>query len=56
MSYLKRIRPRRPSQSAPILGSGQVANSAGGFAWAVEDRAPLRRFLGNGSEGGSYNA
>src|SRR5919106_254867 len=56
MSYLKRIRPRRPSQSAPILGSGQVANSAGGFAWAVDDWARLRRFLVLGSEGGSYYA
>ncbi len=56
MSYLKRIRPRRPPQSAPILGSGQVANSAGGFAWAVDDWARLRRFLVLGSEGGSYYA
>jgi 60 kDa SS-A/Ro ribonucleoprotein len=54
MSYLKRIRPRRPPQSAPILGSGQVPNSAGGFAWAVDDWTRLRRFLVLGSEGGSY--
>jgi 60 kDa SS-A/Ro ribonucleoprotein len=56
MSYLKRIRPRRPPQSAPILGSGQVPNSAGGFAWAVDDWARLHRFLVLGSEGGSYYA
>src|SRR5919106_3861025 len=56
MSYLKRIRPRRPSQSAPIRGSGQVANSAGGYAWAVDDWTRLRRFLILGSEGGSYYA
>ena len=56
MSYLKRIRPRRPRQSAPILGSGQVPNSAGGFAWAVDDWTRLRRFLVLGSEGGSYYA
>jgi len=56
MSYLKRIRPRRPPQSAPILGSGQVPNSAGGFAWAVDDWTRLRRFLVLGSEGGSYYA
>ena len=56
MSYLKRIRPRRPPQSAPILDSGQVANSAGGFAWAVDDWTRLRRFLVLGSEGGSYYA
>ncbi len=56
MSYLKRIRPRRPPQSAPIPGSGQVPNSAGGFAWGVDDWTRLRRFLVLGSEGGSYYA
>jgi 60 kDa SS-A/Ro ribonucleoprotein len=56
MSYLKRIRPRRPPQSAPIAGSDQVPNSAGGFAWEVDDWARLHRFLILGSEGGSYYA
>jgi 60 kDa SS-A/Ro ribonucleoprotein len=56
MSYLKRLRPRRPPQSAPIAGSGQVPNSAGGFAWAVDGWTRLRRFLILGSEGGSYYA
>jgi 60 kDa SS-A/Ro ribonucleoprotein len=56
MSYLKRIRTRRPPQSAPIAGSGQVPNSAGGFAWSVDDWTRLRRFLILGSEGGSYYA
>jgi 60 kDa SS-A/Ro ribonucleoprotein len=56
MSYLKRIRPRRPPQRAPIPGSGQVPNTAGGFAWAVDDWTRLRRFLILGSEGGSYYA
>ena len=56
MSYLKRLRPRRPPQSAPIAGSGQVPNSAGGFAWAVDGWTRLRRFLVLGSEGGSYYA
>jgi 60 kDa SS-A/Ro ribonucleoprotein len=56
MSYLKRIRTRRPPQSAPIAGSGQVPNSAGGFAWEVDGWARLRRFLVLGSEGGSYYA
>ena len=56
MSYLKRIRSRRPPQWAPIAGAGQVPNSAGGFAWAVDDWARLRRFLVLGSEGGSYYA
>jgi 60 kDa SS-A/Ro ribonucleoprotein len=56
MSYLKRIRPRRPPQRAPIPGSGQVPNSAGGFAWAVDEWTRLRRFLILGSQGGSYYA
>ena len=56
MSYLKRIGTRRVPQSAPIPGSSQVPNSAGGFAWAVDDWTRLRRFLVLGSEGGSYYA
>ena len=34
----------------------QVPNSAGGFAWSVDDWTRLRRFLILGSEGGSYYA
>ena len=56
MSYLKRHGTRRVPQWAPIPGSGQVPNSAGGFAWAVDDWTRLRRFLILGSEGGSYYA
>jgi 60 kDa SS-A/Ro ribonucleoprotein len=56
MSYLKRLGTRRVPQSAPIPGSGQVPNSAGGFAWAVDSWTQLRRFLVLGSEGGSYYA
>jgi 60 kDa SS-A/Ro ribonucleoprotein len=56
VSYLKHLNTRRPPQSAPIRGSGQVANSAGGYAWAVDDWTRLRRFLILGSEGGSYCA
>jgi 60 kDa SS-A/Ro ribonucleoprotein len=56
MSYLKRFGTRRVPQSGPIPGSGQVSNSAGGFAWEVDDWARLRRFLILGSEGGSYYA
>ena len=56
MSYLKHFRTRRPPQSAPIPGSAQVPNSAGGYAWAVDDWTRLRRFLVLGSEGGSYYA
>ena len=56
MSYLERFRTRRVPQSAPIPGAGQVPNTAGGFAWAVDDWVRLRRFLILGSEGGSYYA
>jgi 60 kDa SS-A/Ro ribonucleoprotein len=56
MSYLKRHGTRRVPQWAPIPGTGQVPNSAGGFAWEVDDWARLRRFLILGSEGGSYYA
>ncbi|MGO9903519.1 MAG: TROVE domain-containing protein [Solirubrobacteraceae bacterium] len=56
MSYLKRHDTRRVPQWAPIPDAGQVPNSAGGFAWKVDDWARLRRFLVLGSEGGSYYA
>ena len=56
MAYLKRHGTRRVPQSVPIPGSGQVPNSAGGFAWAVDDWTRLGRFLVLGSEGGSYYA
>ena len=56
MSYLKRHGTRRVPQWVPIPGSGQVPNSAGGFAWVVGEWTRLRRFLVLGSEGGSYYA
>ena len=56
MSYLKRFGTLRVPQSAPIPGSGQMPNSAGGYAWGIDDWARLRRFLILGSEGGSYYA
>lgn len=43
-------------QSLPIPGAAQVPNSAGGYAWAVDDWTRLSRFLVLGSEGGSYYA
>jgi 60 kDa SS-A/Ro ribonucleoprotein len=52
MRYL--TRQTKTPQSAPL--AGQTPNSAGGFAWAVDDWARLRRFLILGSEGGSYYA
>jgi 60 kDa SS-A/Ro ribonucleoprotein len=56
MSYLQRQSTQRAPQSAPLPGSTQVRNSAGGFAWAIDAWARLRRFLILGSEGGSYYA
>jgi 60 kDa SS-A/Ro ribonucleoprotein len=56
MSYLKRLLTRRPSQMSPIRVAGQALNSAGGFAWAVDDWTRLHRFLVLGSEGGTYYA
>ncbi len=44
----------RTPQSAPIPGTAQVPNSAGGFAWAVDGWTRLDRFLVLGSEGGTY--
>jgi len=56
-NYLKMIFNRRQTpQSLPIPGAGQVPNSAGGYAWAVDDWTRLDRFLILGSEGGSYYA
>ncbi len=54
MSYLSKHRTRRVPQWLPL--AGQIANSAGGHAWAVDVWARLRRFLILGSEGGSYYA
>ena len=54
MSYLSNIHFRRTPQSLPI--AGQVPNSAGGHAWAVDEWAQLRRFLVLGTEGGSFYA
>lgn len=54
MSYLKRFNRRRTPQCEPL--TNQVANSAGGYAYEVDDLTRLRRFLVLGSEGGSYYA
>src|SRR5262249_45641356 len=43
-------------QNEAIPGSAQVPNSAGGFAWPVDDWTRLERFLILGNEGGSYYA
>ena len=53
MTYLTDILTKTPqSEALP----GQVANSAGGYSYAVTGFERLRRFLILGSEGGSYYA
>ena len=54
LDALKKVTTRATPQSEKILGSTQVPNSAGGFAWPVTDQVRLDRFLILGSEGGSY--
>ncbi len=54
MNYGQHVGTRTTPQSEPILGTAQVPNSAGGFAWAVDDWTRLDRFLILGSEGGTY--
>jgi 60 kDa SS-A/Ro ribonucleoprotein len=41
-------------QHDPIPGTNQVPNSAGGYAWELDDWSRLDRFLILGSEGGTY--
>jgi 60 kDa SS-A/Ro ribonucleoprotein len=50
--YATRVTP----QSQPIPGKPMVANSAGGYSFAVDKWARLARFLTLGAEGGSYYA
>jgi len=55
-NYGKLYSKKATPQWQPIPGSGQVPNSAGGYAWPVDDWSRLDRFLVLGSEGGSYYA
>lgn len=55
-TYARHLSTRQTPQAEPIPGSGQVPNSAGGHAWAVDDWTRLDRFLILGNEGGSYYA
>ncbi|HEY6175873.1 MAG TPA: TROVE domain-containing protein [Kofleriaceae bacterium] len=52
--FTKFFATRATPQQEPIPGSKQVANSAGGFAWQIDDWARLDRFLILGSEGGTF--
>lgn len=51
---LRRVQTRVTPQHEKILGSSQVPNSAGGYAWAVDDWIRLDRFISLGSSGGTY--
>jgi 60 kDa SS-A/Ro ribonucleoprotein len=51
---LRRVQTRTTPQHEKILGSNQVRNSAGGFAWKLSDWQRLDRFLSLGTEGGTF--
>ncbi|NBV21605.1 MAG: TROVE domain-containing protein [Proteobacteria bacterium] len=55
INYAKLFNRHTTPQSQPIPGSKQVANSAGGFVWQVDDWTRLDRFLILGAEGGTYH-
>jgi 60 kDa SS-A/Ro ribonucleoprotein len=55
--YLKHVvNKHQTPQTQPIPGKNMVANSAGGYTFAVDQWERLQRFLVLGSEGGSYYA
>jgi 60 kDa SS-A/Ro ribonucleoprotein len=54
INYAKIFNRRATPQSQPIPGSTQVANSAGGYSWRVDDWTRFDRFLNLGAEGGTY--
>ena len=54
--YSRHVSTRVTPQSEPIPGEPMVANSAGGYSFAVNKWTRLDRFLVLGSEGGSYYA
>lgn len=54
MKFTKHFSTKKTSQSLPIPGSGQVANSAGGHAWELEPWKLFDRFLILGTEGGTF--
>jgi 60 kDa SS-A/Ro ribonucleoprotein len=51
---LRRVQTRATPQHEKILGSDQVRNSVGGFAWTVSDWQRLDLFLSLGTEGGTF--
>jgi 60 kDa SS-A/Ro ribonucleoprotein len=54
-NYLKNVfNTKQTPQNQPIPGTRQVANSAGGYSFALDNWKRLQRFLVLGSEGGTY--
>jgi len=51
---LRRLADGATPQAEPIPGSTQVPNSAGGYAWPVDQWTRLDRFLTLGSEAGTF--
>ncbi len=56
MKYNALFKQKQTPQYAPIPGTAQVPNSAGGYAWQVSAWDRLRRFIVLGTESGSYYA
>lgn len=54
MKYTAHVQTKKTPQSEPILGSNQVKNNAGGYAFPVTERVQLERFLTLGTEGGTF--
>ena len=60
MAYTEHFRTKtkqsktKTPQSQPIPGKKMVANSAGGYSFAVDKWTGLQRFLILGAEGGTY--
>lgn len=54
LPYHQHFSTRSTPQTQPIPGKPQVANSAGGYSFKIDDWASLRRFLTIGTTGGTY--
>ena len=54
LKFTKHFSTKATPQRQPIPGTKQVPNSAGGYAWPVDDWTRLDRFLVLGTEGGTF--
>lgn len=54
MKFTKHWNTKKTAQNQAIPGSGQVENSAGGYAWEITPWQKLDRFLILGTEGGTF--